>query len=372
MKFSALPRLVTVLIFMGVFSLFLYVANLVVYESLAGIFSITASAHLFFLGGFLFVSSGSFILATVLGMRFYNTFTRLYYLLSSIWIGFFTYLFLVSVLYGLALFVPVLPAAKIGEFLVFSAVIVSGYGVMHAMKIRIAKIEVSLPNVPEKWKGRKAVWISDVHLGQLYSPAYAEKIVRKVNALPHDIIFIGGDLYDGTGASDIKELVLPLGRFTGKLGTYFITGNHEEIGESDAFVSAVRSAGIRPLIDEMIEIEGLQLIGIDYRNSVKKESFRKILSGLSVKPDKPSILLKHEPKDIDVARDAGISLQLSGHTHQAQMWPLGYIADFIYKGFAYGLNRSGDTQVYTSSGVGTWGPPMRVGTDCEIVHITFV
>jgi predicted MPP superfamily phosphohydrolase len=208
-------------------------------------------------------------------------------------------------------------------------------------------------------------------LGQFYGPSYAQKIVNRVNALPHDIIFIGGDLYDGTGAPDIAELAAPLGGFTGHLGIYFITGNHEEFGQSDAFIAAVRSARIRPLIDEMVEIDGLQLVGVDYKNSADKESFKAILSRLALDPAKPSILLKHEPKDIDVAREAGVSFQISGHTHKAQMWPLGYIADLIYKGYAYGLKQSGNMHVLTSSGVGTWGPPMRVGTDCEIVHITF-
>lgn len=361
-----------VFVFMGVFSLFLYIANLVVYEALAGIFEVTTPHGLWVLGALLFILSASFIVASILGMRFYNWFTRSYYLFSSLWIGFFTYLFLASVLYGLFLDIPTLPTKALGQLLIALAILASMYGAVHARNIRISKIEVSLPNLPEKWKGRKAIWISDVHLGQLYGSSYAEKIVEKANALSHDIVFIGGDLYDGTEAIDATKFVAPLGGFSGKLGIYFITGNHEEIGKSGAFVTAVRSAKIRPLLDEMIEIDGLQLIGIDYRNSASKEGFKKVLSGLSIQPDKPSILLKHEPKDIDVARNAGISLQLSGHTHHAQMWPLGYIADFVYKGFAYGLKRSGKMYVYTSSGVGTWGPPVRVGTDCEIVHITFV
>lgn len=365
-------RVLVITVFITVFSLFLYFANLVVYNALAGIFVITTPLNLLFLGLSLFIFSGSFILATVLGMRYYNAFTRLYYLVSSVWIGFFTYLFFASVLYGLVNMVPVLPARSIGLFLIASALVVSVYGLAHAKKLRISKIEVTLPNLPEKWKGRKAVWISDVHLGQLYGPTYARKIVKKVNALPHDIIFIGGDLYDGTGAPDIAELAAPLGGFSAPMGIYFITGNHEEFGESKDFISAVRSAKIRPLIDEMVLLDGLQLIGIDYRNGAKRSSFKKILSSMSIKSDKPSILLKHEPKDVDVAQEAGISLQLSGHTHQGQLWPLGYIADLVYKGFGYGLKNKGGMLIYTSSGVATWGPPMRVGTDCEIVHITFV
>jgi predicted MPP superfamily phosphohydrolase len=151
-----------------------------------------------------------------------------------------------------------------------------------------------------------------------------------------------------------------------------VTGNHEEFGAEEAFLRAVRAANIRTLIDEKIEIDGLQIIGVDYHNCAKREDFRAVLTHLAIDHSRPSLLLKHEPKDVQVAADAGISLQLSGHTHRGQMWPLGYIADVIYKGYAYGLKRAGATQVYTSSGVGTWGPPLRVGTDSEIVRITFL
>ena len=88
----------------------------------------------------------------------------------------------------------------------------------------------------------------------------------------------------------------------------------------------------------------------------------------------PSILLKHEPRDLDVAQQAGISLQISGHTHKGQQWPFNHLAQRVYKGYAYGLKQyeKSAMQVLVSSGVGGWGPPVRVGSDCEIVHITFM
>lgn len=361
-----------VAIFLVVFVAFLFVANLVVFEALASIFFLTTSTSLWVLGVSLGMLSVSFLLTTLFGMQFYNTGTRVAYTLSSIWIGFFTYLFLAMVLYGALVVSPFPWAREGGIVMVFLALLLSVYGVLHARKIVTRQIEVVLPNLPEAWRGRSAIWISDVHLGQIYGAASARRIVDEVNRLPHDVIFIGGDLYDGTGAPDLAELTAPLQYFSGHLGIYFVTGNHEEFGAGGgAFLAAVRAAHIRPLIDEMVEIDGLQIIGVDYQQSAQKEHFRATLARLAIDPHKPSLLLKHEPKDIDVAEAAGISFQLSGHTHRGQMWPFGSIADLIYKGFAYGLKRSGAMQVYTSSGVGTWGPPMRVGTDCEIVRITF-
>ena len=99
--------------------------------------------------------------------------------------------------------------------------------------------------------------------------------------------------------------------------------------------------------------------------------FKNVLGGLSFDPRRPSVLLKHEPKDIHIAEEAGISFQISGHTHKAQIWPFNYVTSIIYKRFAYGLQKFKKMQVYTSSGIGTWGPPMRLGSDSEIVIFSF-
>lgn len=84
-----------------------------------------------------------------------------------------------------------------------------------------------------------------------------------------------------------------------------------------------------------------------------------------------SILLVHDPNLLPIAVEAGISLQLSGHTHRGQFFPFTLIVRRVYGKFAYGLQRLGDLQVFTSCGVGTWGPPMRLGSNPEIVLMRF-
>jgi predicted MPP superfamily phosphohydrolase len=365
-----MKRFLSIAPFLLVFSTLLFIANWVVYEALAGMFGISG-LWLALLGAVLGVLSASLIASTVLGSYFYNFFTRWYYRASAMWVGFFIYLFFASVLYGLAVIAAGSLVPHVGMVLVALAAAASAYGFVHARRIVVTKIEVVLPNLPEAWRGRRVVFISDLHLGQLHGPAFARRVVRAVNATAHDIIFIGGDLYDGTGAPDIAELAAPLREFKAPLGTYFITGNHEEFGDESKFLAAVRSAGITTLVDEMVVIDGLQLVGADYRNASTREGFKNILAGLGIDKGRPSILLKHEPKDLDIARDAGVSLQISGHTHLGQMWPFGLLAHLIYKGFAYGLRPLDSLQVYTSSGVGTWGPPMRVGTQSEVVVLVF-
>jgi predicted MPP superfamily phosphohydrolase len=360
-----------IIIFIVIILGFIFLANFVVYKVLEIIFIITTPTQLLLLATMLGVFSGSFIVATILGNYFYNWFTRLYYKIFAIWMGFFCYLFFACIIYVITIYISKQSFNIIGVFLICIALLASLYGIIHSRKIFITKIQIKIPNLPSSWKNRKAVWISDLHLGQLLGPSFAEKIVDKINILSPDIVFIGGDLFDGTQAPSMSELIAPLSKIIAPLGTYFITGNHEELGNSDKFISAIKSIGIRTLLDEMTDINGLQLIGVDYRKTSNRERFQKIISDFSIDIQKPSILLKHEPKDLDIAEKAGISLQISGHTHQAQMWPLSYIAQFVYGGYSYGLKKFGSMQIYTSSGTGTWGPPMRIGTNSEIVLMEF-
>ena len=257
-----------------------------------------------------------------------------------------------------------------GYVLFFIALCTWGYGIYHAQDIQIKKVDIEIPNLPSSWKGKKAIWVSDVHLGQIRSKDFLQRIVTLIQRQNPDIVFIGGDLYDGVKVNE-KEIISPLSSLKTPLGVYFITGNHEEFSDNVHFINAVRSVGVQVLNNEKVLVSGMDIIGVDDKDSASRNSFIKLMDSFVLASDTPSILLKHQPKDIDVAEKSGVSLQISGHTHRAQMWPLGIVPRLVYKGFDYGLRSLGSTQVFTSSGVGTWGPPVRVGSDAEIVEITF-
>lgn len=208
-------------------------------------------------------------------------------------------------------------------------------------------------------------------MGQFYGAWFSRKLVEKIKALSPTLVCVGGDLYDGAMVD--KELVIePFKKLVPPLGLYFITGNHEEFEDTQKYISVIKEVGMRVLNNEKVDIDGLQLVGVDYKDTVKKKAYTKIMESLALDRQKPSILLKHTPRDMEVAERAGISLQISGHTHKAQMYPLSYITRALYKGFDYGLKKFGTMSVYTSSGVGSWGPPMRVGSRAEIVEIHFI
>ena len=177
-------------------------------------------------------------------------------------------------------------------------------------------------------------------------------------------------MYDGT-AVDVAPLVKPWAEFSAPLGAYFITGNHEQFFNPSRYLEAVRQSGIRVLENEKIVLDGLQIVGVHDRDSVNVEKFRSILRQADLDRDVASILLVHNPHRLPAAAEAGISLQLSGHTHRGQFFPFTAIVSRMYGKFAYGLNRFGDLLVYTSCGAGTWGPPMRLGSNPEIVLIRF-
>lgn len=244
------------------------------------------------------------------------------------------------------------------------------YGLMNAAWLRVTQVTVSLPNLPPAWEGRTAALVTDMHLGNIHGIGFARRIVSRLAKLNPDAVFIAGDLFDGAvidhalAASPWSKLVTPL-------GIYFVTGNHDEFFYRTAVLSAVRSAGIRVLDNVMIDLKGIQVVGVHDADASDPLRFREILARARVDREKPSILLSHQPANLAIAEEAGISLQLSGHTHAGQFWPWSALVRRMYGPFAYGLSRFRGLLMLTSSGTGTWGPPLRIGTRAEIVRITF-
>jgi uncharacterized protein len=244
------------------------------------------------------------------------------------------------------------------------------FGIVNARWIRVRRISVKLPNLPVAWRGRVAALVSDVHLGHVNGAAFMRRIVEKLKRLQPDIVFVPGDLYDGTRV-DPTALAAPWKDFSPKFGTYFVTGNHEEFTDPRKYLEGITSAGVRVLNNERVVIDGLQVVGVDFSDTTREERFQSVLARTQVDRGQASILLSHAPHALNIAERAGISLQLSGHTHGGQIFPSTYFTKRIFGPFTYGLQQFGNLAVYTTCGVGTWGPPLRVGTNPEIVIIRF-
>ncbi len=317
----------------------------------------------------------SFVVASLLAWRSSNLAVRILYRISAVWLGVLSFCFLAacacwtvygaSRLFGLHPDQPTLVAVCLGF-----ALLVSLYGVVNAGWTRVRRVVVKLPNLPESWRGRVAALVSDTHLGHVRGARFLRRIVTTLTRLKPDIVFIAGDMYDGTVAK-VNEMAAPLAKLAAPWGAYFVAGNHEEFSDSTKYFDAVKLSGVRVLNSEKVTVDGLQIVGVHYRDSTNDDRFRAALRGAAVDRNRASILLTHAPDRVSITEQEGFSLQLSGHTHGGQFFPFTWITSRLYGKFVYGLQRLGNLLVYTSYGAGTWGPPLRVGTKPEIVLLQF-
>jgi predicted MPP superfamily phosphohydrolase len=321
------------------------------------------------------ILSASFVGASLLAFRYHSRWVRWFYTVAAVWLGAFSFFFFAAIFCWVVYLVAVLAGVSPHEHWIATicfgvAAIASVLGVVNAMWTRVRRIRVKLPHLPEIWRGRTAALISDLHLGHVWHLGFVRRMVRTIGRLEPSIVWISGDLYDGT-AVDAERVAAPLRGLNAPLGAYFVEGNHEEFSDPAKYLNAIRGAGVRVLDNEKTDVDGLQIVGVPYRHATHADHFRRVLDSIGVDRGRASVLLTHAPDQVGVAEAAGIGLQVSGHTHLGQIVPWTWLARRIYRRFVYGLHRIGKMLVYTSSGAGTWGPPLRLGSSPEIVLIEF-
>ncbi|WP_420881661.1 metallophosphoesterase [Rhodococcus sp. (in: high G+C Gram-positive bacteria)] len=250
-----------------------------------------------------------------------------------------------------------------------AAVGAAGYGVVEAHTPRIQRVRVPLRRLPSQFAGMRIALVTDLHVGPSRGIGFTRKVVDLVNAQKPELVLLGGDLVDGTVAKVGRDLE-PLRDLRAPLGVFGVSGNHEfYAGDGGRWLDLWDTLGIRTLRNERVEIHRgggvIDLAGIHDRTSPApfEPDLPAALAGRD--PDRFVLLLAHQPKQALEASELGVDLQLSGHTHGGQMWPLGYLVP-LQQPSVTGLDRVGDTVLYTSRGAGAWGPPVRVGAPPEI------
>lgn len=246
-------------------------------------------------------------------------------------------------------------------------------GHINAWHPKITELNLYLPKKAGDIDSLRIVAASDIHLGTIIGPRKTAKLVKTIQGMNPDLILFPGDVVD----EDVKPVIAQdlgkcLENLKAPMGVYSSTGNHEYIGGGEPSIQYLQQSGINVVRDTALLInDSFYLIGREdrhkrYSNGQKRKTIAELTEGLDA--SKPMIMLDHQPYDLHEAEEAGIDLQLSGHTHHGQLWPLSYITKRIYE-VSWGYKQKGNTHYYISSGFGTWGPPVRTGNRPEIVLI---
>lgn len=246
-------------------------------------------------------------------------------------------------------------------------------GSINANRTIITKLELKSDKELKSHKSLKIAMVSDVHMGHIISNKKITRMVKMINELKPDIVLIAGDLMDQEIKPVIKnKLGEKLLNINAKYGLYLIPGNHEFIGGIKDTEEYIRKLGIPFLRDTSVLIDNsFYIIGRNDKemkafNGKKRKSLNNLLTNIDLK--KPAILLDHQPYKLEKVANYNIDLQLSGHTHKGQMFPFNLATNAIFEKH-YGYIKKNNTHFYISSGFGTWGPPVRIGSKSEIVFI---
>jgi predicted MPP superfamily phosphohydrolase len=247
-------------------------------------------------------------------------------------------------------------------------------GYINALFPRVVTLNLPVARKASRLEQLNIVAVSDIHLGTIVGRSRIDRIVQRINNLDPDLVLLPGDIVDEDLAPVIKQnLGEALSAIKSRFGVFAATGNHEYIGGVEEACRYLVAHHITMLRDQTIQIaDSVFLVGREDRSSNRfpgghaRKELGELMSG--VDKNYPVILMDHQPFGLGEAVAQNIDLQISGHTHDGQLWPVNYIVDRVYE-LPWGYKKLGSTHIYVSDGVGTWGPPVRVGNRPEIVNI---
>ena len=300
--------------------------------------------------------------------------------LGVIWVLFaWTVLSLVPRLVLLLAGVPDPARSRITALAVLAvAAVLLPWGYAEAMRVpRIRRLDVPLARLGPGLAGTRVVVLADTHYGPTRRARWSARVAQAVNALEPDIVCHAGDLADGP-VSRRRDQAAPLGTVRAALAKVYVTGNHEYFGEAPAWMAHMAELGWETLRNRHLVVrrggDALVVAGVDDRTARSSglpghgADVAAALAGAD--PELPVLLLAHQPRQVEQAVEAGVDLQLSGHTHGGQIWPF-HLLVRLDQPALQGLTRHGPrTWLYTSRGTGFWGPPLRIFAPSEITLLT--
>lgn len=327
-------------VFISIIQSILFLGHLLVYFTWSAFWGAGVSGWAVKTG--LALCSMSFVAASLRSWYAHDFLSRTIYKISALWLGLASNLLWASILCwvvgGIAWLARLAwPRPAIADVVFGAAALAFVAGLINGAWLRVTRVKITLPNLPQEWRGRTAVLASDLHLGPVRNGRFVQRVVNKIAALQPNIVFLAGDVYDGT-AANFEKLAEPWAEFvaarklqnneqrasstaarlpsalqrhavtagratavmdappedetagTGKkfLGVFAIPGNHEEFYRHAEYLAPLVQAGVRCLDNEKLEVDGLQVLGVNYRDASDPERYRMVLRGLGLDPGAPA------------------------------------------------------------------------------------
>lgn len=322
---------------------------------------------------------------------------------NNYWLGIFIYFIMFSVVLDIIILIlrffhraPKSPGVLLRLSIVVGSVFfcmvlsVTLYGIHHADKIYVNQHEVTVEKEVEGIDELHVVLVADWHLGYSVGLDNMKDMVEKINACNPDIIVVAGDIFDNSydAVQQPDEICEELKKLEAPYGVYAVYGNHDideklfcgfsvkrrtDVKRDPREDEFLEKAGITVLQDEVIEVrDKFYLVGrLDAQKSGDGTTDRAEVAELTdgLDKDKPIFVIDHEPSELQESADAGADILFSGHTHDGQYFPINIACNFIWEN-SWGILKKDQMYSIVTSGIGVYGPDMRVGTDSEIMDIT--
>jgi uncharacterized protein len=264
--------------------------------------------------------------------------------------------------------------STVNLLIIIVVIVILIYGTWNAQNPKVSYYKISTPKSAGELKSLHIAMVSDIHLGNIMDNDRLNIMVNRINNMNPDIVLLAGDVIDDRVGPFVKQKMSETFRkLNPQYGVFASLGNHEYIGgEVNDAVFNLNQAGIKVLRDSYIKIgnyfyiAGREDLASERFLGVQRKKLSEVLSG--VDRSLPIILLDHQPVGLDESEKEGIDLQLSGHTHKGQMFPNQFITRKVFE-IDWGHLQKKNLNAIVSSGFGTWGPPIRIGSRSEIVDI---
>jgi predicted MPP superfamily phosphohydrolase len=339
---------------------------IIVFETFSLFMHYYVFSHLFYLldvdstGWFLpfiIVSSLLWLLSMGIGMMHASLASRAFHIVSSLWLGLLFMFMFTLVGWDVARQFVDPPRELVGATVLAIAIGAFAYGLMNARLLRTKEYTVT----SDKVEGEvRIAHLSDVHIGAFYTPKFLKRIVKVTNGLEPDMVLITGDLADGAHPYS-DDTFQPLNELDAPV--YFVTGNHEHYAGLSEVLTALSATKVQRLVNGTVDVKGLRVLGVDFWSEADEVATALEENGLD--RSRFTVLMYHVPRELDVVKERGVDLMLTGHTHGGQFFPFNLMARAFWKRYN-GLYDLGSTNLFVSSGIGTWGPPIRLGTISQI------